>query len=141
MLVHLLESKAERDRSVWGAMVSAAGHTAVIALAILATAQARIDEPREAQIVRWINPPSPSAPATAAEVPPVDPPALGALPDLRILERISVVTPSFDPTPALPSFNSVPITGDAVISGLASSSTEGGTAIQPLTADQVERQV
>jgi protein TonB len=122
-------------------MVSAAGHTAVIALAILATAQARVDEPREVQVVRWINPPAPSAPATAAEVRSVDRPVRTALPDFRILERISVVTPSIDPTPILPSFNSVPITGDPVISGLTWGSGEVGTATEALTADEVEHQV
>jgi protein TonB len=144
VLANLLESKSVRDRSGWSALISAAAHTAIIALAIVATAQARTDVPRDTEIVRWINPPAPSAPATPAtpaKLPSVDPPARATLPGLRLIDRISVTIPSVDPLATLPSLNS-----DQIAAGLVAPTSTSlasgpvGTA-EPLTADQVEKQV
>lgn len=52
MLARLLESKSDGDRSVWGAAVSTIVHTAVIGAAVFATAQARVDQPRQVEVVR-----------------------------------------------------------------------------------------
>jgi len=141
MLAHLLESKTERNRSVWGALVSTVAHTIAIGVAVFATAQARVDEPRDVEVVRWMNPPAARPPAAAAPVRSVERPALAALPDLRLLERIDVVTPPVDLMPAQPSLNSVPFTAGAATSGLTSDHTGRVEITEPLSADQVERQV
>jgi protein TonB len=53
MLTRLLESKANHERSVSGAVASVAAHTALIGLAIYATAQARVEATRPVQVVRF----------------------------------------------------------------------------------------
>lgn len=53
MLNRLLESKANHQRSVSGAAASVAAHTALIGLAIYATAQARVEVARPVQVVRF----------------------------------------------------------------------------------------
>ena len=68
MLDRLLESKAKRERSTTGALVSVAAHTALIGIAVYATAQARVDMAQSAQVVRPVYFPSarPSAPSARA---------------------------------------------------------------------------
>lgn len=75
MLARLLESKSDGDRSVWGAAVSTIVHTAVIGAAVFATAQARVDQPRQVEVVRWMNPPAQRPPAQrpSTSAPPVKP--------------------------------------------------------------------
>ena len=53
MLNRLLESKANHERSVSGAVASVAAHTALIGLAIYATAQARVEAARPVQVVHF----------------------------------------------------------------------------------------
>jgi protein TonB len=62
MLTRLLESKAGHERSVSGAVASVAAHTALIGLAIYATAQAHVEAARPVQVVRFSA--FPVAPAT-----------------------------------------------------------------------------
>lgn len=140
MLAHLLESNAQRNRSVWGALASTAGHTVVIAVAVFATAQARVDEPGKVEVVRWVSPPAPRPP-TEAVARPVERPALPAPPDLRLLDRISVATPSIDLLSGLPASNAVDITGGTAVPEPTSDHRTGVPTTEPLTADQVDRQV
>jgi protein TonB len=140
MLAKLLESKAERQRSFWGAMVSVVAHTAVISIAVLATAQAGLDEPKHPEIVRWIDPPAAGPPVTPARAEPAARRARAAFPDLSFLERINITTPLVDPAPGSMPLNSVPLSGGAVISGLASDHGAGDATAEPLSADQVDRQ-
>jgi protein TonB len=140
MLAKLLESKAERQRSFLGAMVSVVAHTAVISIAVLATAQARLDEPTAVEIVRWIDPPAAGPPVAAARADQADRPARAALPDLSFLERINIATPSVDPAPEVIPLNSFPLSGGAVISGLTSDHGVGVATTEPLSAHQVDRQ-
>ena len=66
MLERLLESKSRNERSVVGTIVSVTAHTALIAAALYATAQARAKPARTPEIVRPVYFPTPESPATRA---------------------------------------------------------------------------
>ena len=72
MLETLLESKSRTSRSAGGAVVSVTAHTLLIAAALYATAQARVEAARSPQPVRPIffplpRPAVPTAPANAVQ--------------------------------------------------------------------------
>ena len=72
MLETLLESKSRTSRSAGGAVVSVTAHTLLIAGALYATAQARVEPARSPQPVRPIffplpKPAAPTAPANAVQ--------------------------------------------------------------------------
>ena len=142
MLNRLLESKAHQERSVGGAVASVAAHTALIGLAIYATAQARVAAAPPTQIVHFrpfpvapIRRPAPSVPA-------------GGAPSRAVRRRLVFVNP--DVRIVLPSVD-IPLTTigpgdfrrDSAGGGAAfedgSSVTDGSLAT--FRADQVERQV
>jgi protein TonB len=66
MLDTLLESKSKRERSVAGAIVSVLGHTALIAGAVYATAQARVQPIGSPETVRPIYFPQTQNPISTA---------------------------------------------------------------------------
>jgi protein TonB len=139
MLNRLLESKANRERSISGAVASLATHSALIGLAIYATAQERM-EPRPAQVVRpfYFAPPRlavPSDPAPGA--------ASNAIKKRLVFVNpaVNITLPSVDvPLPTLGStdFRRDPIGGSG--SFVAGSPVPEGT-YATFRADQVEKQV
>lgn len=139
MLTRLLESKPQRTRSFWGTAVSTLGHTAVIAGAIFATAQARMEEPARWEIVRWVSPP----PTTRADVPAparrVERVTIPTLPELPVLERIDVQTSPVDLTGTS---SLEPVThGSLLPAGPAASvGVMPAAGADPFVASQVERQ-
>ena len=66
MLETLLESKSRSERSVAGTIVSVTAHTALIAAALYATAQARAKPAGTPQVVRPVYFPMPESPSTRA---------------------------------------------------------------------------
>jgi protein TonB len=69
MLNRLLESKALPDRFAGGAVASVAAHTALIGLAIYATAQARVPMPPPAQVIRPVYFAPARAPSSSQSAP------------------------------------------------------------------------
>jgi periplasmic protein TonB len=143
VFVRLLESKRNGERSVWGAVVSTVAHTAVIALAVFATAQARAGDPPKPDVVVWVEPPVVQPAAPVAPIAPADrsdrQPPIPA-PDPLVVDRIDVVIPPVDLTPSLPA------SGPAIVSSAGNDSSRAEPAVgvasnQPFTGDQVERQV
>ena len=142
MLAHLLESDKRSKRSVWGALASAVAHSTAIAIAVVATAHARVDERPAPEIVRWVEPPA-TAPASPARSQPrkqspqsTSTPALPAI----TLRRIDVVLPPIDLTQRDPSHDGTHVVqGDATAVKADSAGVVGST--EPFSADQVERQV
>lgn len=140
MLNRLLESSANRERSVSGAVASVATHSALIGLAIYATAQARVDVRPPAQIVRPFYV-APSQQPVRFE------PAQGVVPSgiksrlVFVNPAVSITLPSVDvhlPTLGPGDFGRDPI-GGSVSPGTGNPSPEGtyGT----YRSDQVEKQV
>jgi protein TonB len=142
MLNTLLESKTTHDRSITGAVASVAAHTALIGLAIYATAQARVGGAPPTQVVhlRPFQPAHARARASSA-------PAPGA-PSNAVAHRLVFVNP--DVRIALPSVD-IPLTasgpadfGRDPTSGAAAfdvGSTGSGGAYGTFRAEQVEKQV
>ena len=105
MFARLLESRKSDKRSVWGALVSTVAHTAAIALAVFATAQARVDEPGPVEVIRWVKPPvtlpaAPAKPITPSK--PKHPPVSTSAPVPVVVDRIDVGIPPVDVSPSLP---------------------------------------
>ncbi len=140
MLNRLLESRSNRERSVTGAVASVATHSALIGLALYATAQARVEAGPPPQTVRpiYFAPPRPSTWSKPA-------PEIGTNGiQTRLVfvnPTVSLTLPSIDvPLPALggPDFRRDPI-GGSTSSETGSTASEG--AYSTFRADQVERQV
>lgn len=141
MFETLLESKSNGSRSTAGAIASVTTHTALIAAAVFATAQARVQPRAPAEIVRPVYfPPnrpevllSRSTPATPAR--PTDPHRM-----VFVGTNIDVAIPSLDiPTVvSKPDDFSSASTG-AIRSGGVEPHTPGDGS--PFRADQVDRQV
>jgi protein TonB len=141
MLERLLESKSKKERTAAGAIASVVTHTVVIAAALYATAQARVQPaaPRETMRAVYFPPapnPGPVArPTTRAQQPFVKTPSL-----TFVAPRIDINTPRIDATDV------VSRPGDFSPGPIASvGSYRGGTGGSPadghFRADQVEKQV
>jgi protein TonB len=140
MLIRLLESKGYHERSVSGAVASVTAHTALIGLAIYATAQTRVKTSPPAQVLRPFYFAAPKAPA-----PSVSAPGIAATP---IGHRLLFVNPAVSITLApidIPlktigagDFSRDAI-GDLASSGAGHPGSDGGNAT--FRAEQVERQV
>lgn len=140
MLDRLLESKATTHRSVTGAAASVATHSALLGLALYATAHAGVETSRPRQIVRPVYF-APARPPAAAN------PALTSIPTIvrnRLVfvdPAIKLSLPSIDlPAPAggLGDFRRDPI-GASTSLGTAGLGPDGTDAT--FRADQVEKQV
>jgi len=140
MLNRLLESKANPDRSAGGAVASVAAHTALIALAIYATAQARVVAAPPAQVVRPLY-------FAPSRVPAMSQPAPGSASNsvshrlVFVSPTVSIALPSVDiplTTVGAADFRRDPIGGSA-------SFGDGSTIAEPnnatFRAEQVEKQV
>jgi len=129
MLETLLESKSRTSRSAGGAVVSVSAHTLLIAGALYATAQARVEPARSPQPVR------PTAPANAVQ----------SIQSNR--RRLIFVEPNVDiriPSVDMSNVISRPSDfGPTTIGPTGASRGESGTAPTSgaFRADQVERQV
>ena len=140
MLERLLESQANRARSLSGAVASVATHSALIGLAIYATAQARVQAAPQPQVVRpfYFAPPRPqswSKPAPGM--------ATNAIKTRLVFVNptVSISVPSIDvslPTLGSADFRRDPIGSSASV-GVASAVQNGTYAT--FRADQVEKQV
>jgi len=142
MLNRLLESKANHERSIGGAVASVAAHTALIGLAIYATAQARVEAARPVQVVHFR--PFQVAPATR---PASSQPASGVL-SKATARRLLVVNPAVSITPApvdipLATIGPADFHRDAIGGGAtfgAGTTAPNGT-YGTFRSDQVEKQV
>ena len=143
MFARLLESRKNRQRSVWGAVVSTIAHTAVIALAVFATAQARAGDPPPPEILHLVTPPvskpAPAAPPLVSRRP-TDRPS--ALPPTRlIIDRIDLVIPPVDVTLSNPEPGPVALLPGTLTAGLDADGLSAAGSNEPYSGDQVERQV
>jgi protein TonB len=142
MLDTLLESKSKRERSATGAIVSVMTHTALIAAAVYATAQARVQPMGSPETLRPIYFPQAQNPAST-----VRPPTARQQP-LVISRSLTFVEPHVDINVPLVDvgdivsrpgdFSPGPITATGPKSGGARGATPADT---PFRADQVEKQV
>jgi protein TonB len=139
MLTRLLESRANHERSLSGAVASVAAHTGLIGFAIYATAHARVEIPH-VQVVRPVyfapsrvpawSKPSPGTPSSAGN------PRL-----VFVNPTMSIALPSVDiplMTTGAADFRGDPIAGSP-LSGAVS--TVPGGSYATFRADQVEKQV
>jgi periplasmic protein TonB len=140
MLETLLESKLERKRSAGGAIVSITAHTALIAAALYATAQARVQPAGITEIVRPVY--FPRDPLSRQFVSPTTsrPPTFDG-------HRLVFVAPDVDvKIPSVDISDVVSKPGDFSPGAIASASngeqeSGGDSGGAPFRADQVERQV
>jgi len=140
MLNRLLESKANRERSVSGAVASVATHSALIGLAIYGTAQARVEVVPPPQVVRPLYFAPPRAPTWSRPAPGMATNAIKAR-LVFVNPTVSITVPSIEvPLPTLGSadFRRDSIGGSASF-GVASTAPNGTPAT--FRADQVEKQV
>jgi protein TonB len=143
MLGTLLESNSRKDRSVGGALVSVTAHTALIAAAVYATAQARIQPGRMPETVRPVYFPSVPKPARLPAL--AAPTALAQQrsdrPTIYFDPRVDIKIPPID-VAGLASqpgdFTPRQVGGDVSSTGGGSLGAPAGT---PLLAEQVEKQV
>jgi protein TonB len=141
MLDKLLESKPVRARSTGGAIVSITAHTALIAAAVYATAQARVEARRPSELVRPIyfpRIPDPASPVrtSAQRLKPV----AGQRP-IFVEPAIDIKLPPVDVGGILSNandFNRVPISFGGSKTSVDSG---GGPAGVAFSAEQVEKQV
>ena len=140
MLNRLLESKANPDRSAGGAVASVAAHTALIGLAIYATAHARVVAAPLAQVIRPVY-------FAPSRVPALSPPAPGSRSNsvnhrlVFVSPTVSIALPSVDiplTTVGAGDFHRDPVGGSASF-GDESTIREGNYAT--FRAEQVEKQV
>jgi protein TonB len=139
MLNRLLESKVKRERSFTGAVASVAAHTALIGVAVYATAQARVDA-LSVQVIRPVY----FVPARPAAVSEPAPGIVSKLVRSRLVfvdPAVSVTLPAIDvllPIVGPADFHRDPIRGSGSF-GAGDLAREGTDST--FRADQVERQV
>ena len=142
MFIELVESKRERNRSIGGTVASVALHTALISLAIAATASARTDReetptrdaviafvrsraetPRPAPRRVQLKPAAPQQPQAAPMTPPV---------------AVATGVPEI-PAASLPVSEAAPVSQPLSGTGNADGASDGTTG--PLTSLQVDKEV
>ena len=141
MLETLLESRSKRERSAGGVMVSVTAHTALIAIAVYATAQAHVHPAGTREIVRAVYFPRERIPA--------QPGSTVASPQRRfdirrvrfVAPDVDIKVPSVDITPVVSKpgdFSPAPILSVGSNDGREGGGNSGG---EPFRAEQVEKQV
>lgn len=142
MLDTLLESKSKRERSATGAIVSVMTHTALIAAAVYATAQARVQPMGSPETVRPIYFPQAQNPASTVRSPTARQQPLVISRSLTFVEpHVDINVPLVDVGDIVSrpgDFSPGPITATGPKSGGARGATPADT---PFRADQVEKQV
>ncbi len=147
----LLESKVRHGGVTGGTLASLALHAGMVSLAVMVTAQARVESARKApEGIRWVQPPLAPAPlvrakAPARPLPPVSRPASSRpMPALRSPAAIDVVIPAVDPLTVTPG-TAVPTQPATPTIGGEANGNHSATAVpEPrgiFDASQVERQV
>lgn len=141
MLETLLESKSKGQRSVASAVMSVTAHTALIAAALYATAQARVEPAKPPQMVRLPYFPRPqppiatASPTRARQIQPAGRRLIFIEPQLDInvppIDITGIVSKPGDFSPT------------SIVATAPNVGGEGGlgSAGEPFRADQVERQV
>jgi TonB family protein len=140
MFNRLLESKANRDRSIGGTVASAVAHTGLIGLAIYGTAHAHVDATPPTQLVRPVYFAPPRGPTLSQSVP-GNP--LGVVRQRLVFVNptVSIAVPSVDMPPT--TFGAADFHGE-LIGGSASFGPESKVSAgvdATFRADQVEKQV
>jgi protein TonB len=141
MLETLLESRPKGSRSTAGAIVSVTTHTALIAAAVFATAQARVQPRAPAEIVRPVYfPPNTPQVHTPRSTPAVPPRPVDAHRIIFVGTHIDVSIPQIDITTVVskPEDFSSASTGALRPGGVETAAPEYGS---PFRADQVDKQV
>jgi len=140
MLETLLESRSRRERSAGGAIVSVTAHTALIAAALYATAQARVQPAKVLETVRPVYfPRLPLPRQSGSQAKSAQRPFDG--------HRLIFVAPDLDiKIPSVDISDVVSKPGDFKPGTIASSSSGGqagggSSGAAPFRADQVEKQV
>ena len=141
MLDTLLESRPHNARSIGGTLASVTAHTALIAGALYATAQAKARHADSANAVRVVYFPTPSSPVSSpvAHATTIKPVPVRALVFVAPKVSVDIKLPPVDMTGVTPGgdFRTDPIMVDQPARGA------GGGALSPeslLRADQVEKQ-
>jgi periplasmic protein TonB len=142
MLDTLIESRSRKARSFAGTATSVAAHTALIAVAVYATAQAHVSPPAPPTAVRPIYFPSSTIPASVRRsAPSAKTPVTGARPVYVPPVKVDISLPTVDVSSmASRPTDFTPSTTLASASGSSGSSTTDSSGT-PFSADQVERQV
>jgi protein TonB len=140
MLDTLLESRSTRRRSAGGTIVSVAAHTALIAAAVYATAQARVAPGATPQLVRPVYFPSPPTPVKAM-------PNRRSASPADVVRRLPVIQSIDIELPPIPDVH-IPVATDGTFhsraldgSGTEPVGTSGDASGEAYTAGQVEKQV
>jgi protein TonB len=139
MLNRLLESKANHERSLGGAAASVTAHTALIGLAIYATAHARVQPEQPRQVVGPFYFAVPKAPAASTPVP--------GTPSNTIKRRLLFVNPTMSITIApvdipLTTAGTADFRLEALGGGVSlGAGTTGAEDNATFRADQVENRV
>jgi protein TonB len=140
MLETLLESKSKRERSAGGAIVSVTAHTLLIAAALYATAQARVQPAGITETVRPVYFPRDPLPVQSTSTAPSGQRHVDG-------HRLVFVAPDVDvKIPSVDIDDAVSKPGDFSHGAIASASngeqeSGGGLGGAPFRADQVEKQV
>ena len=139
MLDRLLESKPARERATGGAILSITAHTALIAAAVYATAQARVQAPHPSELVRAIYFPRIPDAASPPRTPEQRSKPIAGQRLIFVDPAIDIKLPPVDVEGVLSSptdFVRTPLTfGGSAAEG------SGPAARMPFSAAQVEKQV
>jgi protein TonB len=140
MLETLLESKPKTRRSAGGAVVSVTAHTALIAAALYATAQARVEPARSAPPVRPIYFPLPQTPTQTASADAIRTIHSDGQRLIFVEPRFAISIPTLDMSGVISRPTDF---GSGTIGPTRGNGGEGATAPTGGTfrADQVEKQV
>ena len=141
MLDRLIESKPARIRSPGGAIVSVAAHTALIATAVYATAQARVQPTRPSETVRPVYFPRIPDRASLVRISTKSSKPIAGQRLIYVDPPIDIKLPTIDIADVLPGANDFPRTQG----GLGGSSNAADSGSPPaggaFSAEQVEKQV
>lgn len=146
MLHRLLESKPQRFRSPAGAIVSVAAHSAFIAAAVYATAQAHVAPSTRGEIVRPLYFPSPAHSRASPTPSSTRAPASTSRPPIHhivspAVPGVSVPPPPLDLSGVLAQQEDFRIAGDGAGDPHDTGANAGDSAGTVLSAEQVEKQV
>ncbi len=141
MLDRLLESKPARARTTGSAIVSITAHTALIAAAVYATAEARVQATRPSELVRPIYFPRIPDPASPTRTLEQTPKATSGQRPIYVDPAIDIKLPAVDVESVLSSPNDfirTPLTSGG---GTTTADSDSPTAGTTFSAEQVEKQV
>jgi protein TonB len=142
MLDRLFESKPTSRRSTGGAIVSITAHTALIAAAVYATAQARVQPTRPSESVRpFYFPRIPDRASAVRTSTKGSKPVAGQRP-IYVDPAININLPTIDISSVLSGSNDFPPTPPLTLAGSSNRADSGSRSAGVLfSAEQVEKQV